>query len=371
MNHQCDVLVVGGGPAGCATAIALHQLGVQKILLVEASDYGSARIGESIPPNTVQLLAELGLGDSFTQQGHQGCAGSCSSWGADELGYNDFLVNPRGNGWHLDRLRFDQWLVEQVELRGIEVCRNQRFRRLLPVEPGEPFVVEFEDPRRKRQAVAARFLVDATGRTARLAQALGARPQVDDQLFCVAGYLDTTEKIELAEHTLLEAVEYGWWYAARLSDNRITVAVASDLAIIREQGLTHSDGWRAAMTRTRHVAAAAGSSCLVQGSLRTWLAPSMLLDPPSGAGWLGVGDAASSYDPISSQGIYKAIADGLAAAPAIVAWLQGEPTGLRDYRMALGARYLRYQNVRSYFYAVERRWADAPFWRHRRANSLV
>jgi flavin-dependent dehydrogenase len=93
----------------------------------------------------------------------------------------------------------------------------------------------------------------------------------------------------------------------------------------------------------------------------------MLLDPPAGTGWLAVGDAASAYDPISSQGIYKALADGLAAAPAIVAWLDGEPGGIVDYRNGVAERFLEYLSIRSYFYGAERRWEGAPFWQRRRS----
>lgn len=95
----------------------------------------------------------------------------------------------------------------------------------------------------------------------------------------------------------------------------------------------------------------------------------MLLDPPADDGWLAVGDAASAYDPISSQGIHKALTDGIAAAGAIASWLAGDPRGVADYRVGVGERFIEYLEMRNYFYETERRWSDGPFWRRRRVGS--
>jgi len=105
--HEYDVVVLGGGPAGCAAAIALRQHEVDRVLVVEAGHYEAERIGEGIPPDTRTLLQRLGVWNEFLKEGHDACLGSCSSWGTAELGFNDFLFNPLGNGWHLERKRFD------------------------------------------------------------------------------------------------------------------------------------------------------------------------------------------------------------------------------------------------------------------------
>lgn len=50
MKTIYDVVILGGGPAGCATALALKQNGISSILVVEAGIHENARVGESIPP---------------------------------------------------------------------------------------------------------------------------------------------------------------------------------------------------------------------------------------------------------------------------------------------------------------------------------
>jgi flavin-dependent dehydrogenase len=84
-----------------------------------------------------------------------------------------------------------------------------------------------------------------------------------------------------------------------------------------------------------------------------------------GPGWLAIGDAAMSFDPLASQGLFHALATGLAGARAVDAALDHDPQpGLAYGRMIAEVRR-RYLAHCRYFYAQERRWPDAPFWASR------
>ena len=86
------------------------------------------------------------------------------------------------------------------------------------------------------------------------------------------------------------------------------------------------------------------------------------LEPPCGDGWLAAGDAAASFDPLSSQGILTAVLMGQEAARCV------------DDPHAYSARYqaivAHYEAERQATYRLEQRWPTAPFWtrRHRRPN---
>jgi flavin-dependent dehydrogenase len=88
-------------------------------------------------------------------------------------------------------------------------------------------------------------------------------------------------------------------------------------------------------------------------------AGSARLDRAGGEGWLAIGDAAMSFDPISSHGLLTALSTGLAA---------GE-TSLEEYQAFVDTTWRGYARVREACYASEQRWADAPFWRRRRAET--
>ena len=99
--------------------------------------------------------------------------------------------------------------------------------------------------------------------------------------------------------------------------------------------------------------------------------PSFLLDRVCGARWLAVGDAASCFDPLSAQGIYKALADGIAAAHAIAAALATGSDLDASYQHAVQSRFTEYLANRNYFYGLERRWPDSPFWQRRHARTAL
>ena len=363
---QFNAVVLGAGPAGCATALFLAQNGISQILLVEPPRHQEFRVGESVPPDIRLALDELDLWDAFLAENHETCLGSCSSWGDDALGYNDFLFNPLGNGWHLDRVRFDSFLARKAMERGIEVWHGMRFdsSRRLP-HGGFRLRLAGEETR----MADARLVIDATGLRSCFARSMGARRDLLDQLLCVVGFFDLPDPARFSRLTMLEAVEYGWWYAAKLPQARLAVVVASDPQFIKQAALHRPDNLLAHLAATRHLAGAIEGGRLIEGTQATCTAPSFLLDAVAGDGWLAVGDAASAFDPISSQGIHKAFADGRLAGKAAAGYLRAGASELAGYQSSVTSRFARYRDGRRYFYEMEKRWPQSPFWLRRQSSA--
>jgi len=364
-----DVAIVGGGPAGCATALALRRRGVDRVLVADGGHADGARVGESVPPDIRVLLDRLGVWDAFVCEAHEPCLGSCSSWGEAALGYNDFLFNPHGAGWHLDRRRFDAFLAARAIASGAEIRSGTRFERVERTRRGfrlRPTAIGGHTS----DSTDADVVVDATGAGSRVARQLGAAAHAHDRLTCVTAFASLPASSRLTRLTLLEAVEYGWWYAARVPGNRVAIAVASDADIVKARLLHRSEGWQRALAGTKYVSAdVAGCSFDSAGALTVRIAPSYLLEPAAGPGWLAVGDAASAFDPISSQGIYKALADGLRAADTIASFLGGGRFAASSYHGAIAERFAEYRRTWHYFYGVEQRWRSSPFWSRRHARA--
>ncbi|MFL5801049.1 MAG: NAD(P)/FAD-dependent oxidoreductase, partial [Roseiflexaceae bacterium] len=100
---------------------------------------------------------------------------------------------------------------------------------------------------------------------------------------------------------------------------------------------------------------------------RLYAAHSQRLDTIAGVGWLAVGDAAATFDPLSSQGIFKALRSGILAAYAIGDYFNGVHAGLERYEAWIAREFEAYLDTRRDYYGRERRWADSPFWRRRHA----
>jgi flavin-dependent dehydrogenase len=343
-------------------------LAAGEIVLIEASRYQRARIGESIPPESRRLLGELGVLDAFLREGHEPNHGSASAWGSDALGYNDFVFHPDGHGWHLDRRRFDAWLLAELQARGVECKLGLRF--LDVIEHGAAKAsLALGDARGERERVSARVVVDATGTRSHYARRMGARPRELDRLVSVSAYFRLPADAAFPARTLLEAVEHGWWYSARLPGRRIAVALATSHALFKQHRFDRPRAWLQALVGTRHIIGPLAACEPEPGSLSVCTAPSFVLDRIAGDHWIAIGDAASAYDPISSQGIVKALGEGRSAGRRIVEFLGGHGDALAEHQHDVERRFDAYAQQRAYYYAQEQRWPDSPFWRERVAAS--
>jgi flavin-dependent dehydrogenase len=324
------------------------------------------RIGEAIPPASRAVLQRLGLLEAFLAQGHLPSAGSCASWGGPDLGYNDFLLDMQGKGWHLDRAAFDAMLSAAVAARGSTIVRGLRLRDAERREAGGGYVLSFEDEEGTGTHITADFLVDATGIASGAARRLGvARNQVDC-LAVLCAVFDLTEPDAVPSQALLEACDYGWWYAAKIPQRRLIVTLAVEPSEHRR--LAETGGFLLALHATQHVASWLHRGCAAPSgfALETALAPSAILSRVTGERWLAVGDAASAYDPIAAQGIVKALCDGEAAGNAIADFFDGDGDApLLAYQDGVFARFTDYLRLRKYLYSLERRWPRSLFWCNR------
>jgi hypothetical protein len=201
----------------------------RSVIVLERSRYEAVRIGETLPPDVCEPLVELGVWDAFLADGPVVTPGVASAWGQAELYDNDFLMNPYGPGWHIDRRRFDATLARCAEAAGVEVLRGTRL--IAQERPTEgPWQLDVaRDAGVER--LCARMLIDATGRSAALARRLGARRLIHDRLVGVVGFF--APHVSPPTHdrrTLVESIEDGWWYTARSAHRR-----ASGVAVSRRR----------------------------------------------------------------------------------------------------------------------------------------
>jgi flavin-dependent dehydrogenase len=307
------------------------------------------------------VLTKLHLLESFERQGHACCRGSCSAWGDTSLAYKDYIRTPYGFGWHLDRTRFDAWLSEQAAARGARVLRPARCLSIARRSGGG--IIAGLRCGSDERTIRAEWVVDATGPRAFVARALGARRRVLDRFPCVYGFYEI-RRGRRSERTLLEACELGWWYAADLPGGEQVVALACEHETVRRLGLRDPRVWAAQVAATVHVSARVRGAALVS-PLLVRPALSLHVGPVAGPGWLAVGDAAATFDPLCSHGITKALADGLNAAAVLAGSPAGTDEALTVYEGQIAERWGEYRVARDALYQLERRWPEALFWRRR------
>ncbi|MFJ7246757.1 NAD(P)/FAD-dependent oxidoreductase [Kitasatospora sp. NPDC098652] len=360
-----DVVVAGGGPAGAAAALTLARAG-RTVLLTDAGN-GPPRLGEALPSVAKVLLGDLGAGQRPVLAGHLTCYANLSAWGSTALRRTDFINDPNGPGWHLDRARFDRCLREAAGSAGAEVAERTTARPRSRSADGS-WAVALRGPSEQRM-VRCTWLVDASGRRRAVASVGRAAAHRMDGL--VATCLDLApDPTGRAGETcsLVESAQDGWWYTALLPTGRRLAAYFTDADLAPPAPRTRSDFARL-LRQTRHVAVRAGAHPLpTDATPRRAPAHSSHLDTPTGDGWIAVGDAAAAFDPISSQGILTALHTGMTGASALAAHLDGDDRALEAYRAQVAAILTAYRRNHHAVYSLEGRWSDRVFWQRRHTS---
>lgn len=359
---RADVVVVGGGPAGAATALAARGRGLE-VVLAEAGEYRGFRVGESVPPPVAGALAELGAPSLLRDSGALESFGADAAWGSAEVHHQDYLVGLRGTGWHLDRRRFDAGLAAIAAEAGASAATGARVAAVARAN-GE-WRVALAGRGGATGTVRATLVVDATGRRASIARSLGAKSHGYDGL--VAAVVRYRARRETPQRVLVESAHRGWWYAAPVPGGSVVVAFLSDADLVRGDALKKKANWERALARTRHVAPLVAGAELTLGPT-LWPAGSCLLDPGHGKGWLAVGDAGAGFDPLSSVGILESLRSGLLAGRALEAYLGGDSAALARVSAERRRDFESYLDERQAVYGREGRFRDGAFWRRRAAT---
>ncbi|MBW4506279.1 MAG: NAD(P)/FAD-dependent oxidoreductase [Scytonematopsis contorta HA4267-MV1] len=365
-NHSLpqltEVIILGGGPGGASTALTLGARGFPSIVL-EVASAAKTKIGEIISPSFTPLLRKMGLEKLINTSAHLPSYGNRFVWGNSEPADRLFINHSNGNGWHLNRTDFEQKLSQLVTDRGNKWFWNCQFLEAHYNNTEWQILLKYQG---KKQLIKANFLVDATGRVAKLAHYIGEKRKYYDQLTGLACYFSLEETGHISHFTNVEAVPDGWWYAAPLPDNRLVTVFMTDADLI-DKSMHKTEGYWQKLQETQLIKALFPTSSLLNSekSIRSQPAQTSSLVSPVGEGWLAVGDSAFAYDPISSYGIGSALGSGYYAGNAIADYLRGCKESLLAYRMVTERAFFQYLHMLRYQYLQEQRWTDSRFWNRR------
>ena len=378
--HRTSIYVIGDGPAGSATALSLAKrlssaTDTNKdfsIVQVSAATKAGHCVGETVPPAATEYLRELGLGDCLNDQDHVLCPGSISVWGSNEPGYNDFFYTPVGNGFHLNRKLFNQQLYSAAKAAGVTQLNDTKLTGVVAQQDG--LLLQLTDQLSKRtNAVLADFVVDATGIQASVARALNVARNQFDSVISAGAVFSLPVPSDKPAYTLVSATEHGWWYGTQLPNQQALISFCTDSQNLKELKLTRPENWYAQLRQDKwfyeQCVAQFGNEIMQPESVFLRAAPSAILSNVAGSRWLAVGDAAASYDSMTSAGITKALQQASMAGEAISNLLLNQDTkSYATYTENVFDAFNQYLRLHQQFYSSEQRFQSHGFWRRRRLH---
>ncbi|MCH4872784.1 NAD(P)/FAD-dependent oxidoreductase [Pseudomonas sp. TMW22091] len=338
--NQYDVIVVGAGPAGCATAIACAQHGMH-VALLERDSFPRHRPGETLHPAIEPLLGQLGILRELTELSGLRHHGHWVHWEGVPR-FVEFGGDAAGpwRGFQIERAAFDVRLMNRARALGVRI-----------IQPCASPTIIHDDNRVAGVALGqdrllAACVVDASGGHGWLRRQLPIQWQAfSPRLIARYGYYqDELERIY--DTPRLIAVSNGWQWIARLD--------------------THHLHWTTLSFDSNSMPLAGSPDALksltpvgpVRGADVSW----RLSEAPMGPGYILVGDAAAILDPASSHGVLKALMSGMQAAQAIAdcrAWPSGEHVVHQHFKTWLHNQFNADINALRQFYRVH---PYPPMW---------
>lgn len=376
-----DVAIAGGGPAGAAAAIVLARAGCRVLLADTGGTHRpgatSFKVGEGLPPSARHLLRELGALDRVLADGHRPSHGTLAFWGSDAPHANDFMFQLHGEGLQLDRRRFDDSLLELAQDAGADIVRDAKLSPVAQADGADIHRLTLRNNDAsalvENRIIESRWLIDASGRPATLARALGATRIQHDALLAFHMRLAADDDNDRDGRTWVEAVDNGWWYSVLLPSQERLVAFLCDADLVDRRPLLTRVGLWAALAQAPRLFAYCHAHCHVPSSQPRGAdaCSSHLHRAASDAGrWLAVGDAALAFDPLSSKGISNALYTGLRGAQAIIECGNGDAGALSRHADHLLDIHRAYREQLIAFYGMEQRWPASDFWKRRAADSV-
>ncbi len=365
-----DVAVVGGGPAGAAAAHLLATWGHSVVVLTKPEPHDPS-LAESLPPSCLKLFGAVGIAAAVEAAGFLRSRGNTVWWGSGPPRTESF---ERGAaGFQVLRRTFDRLMLAEAERAGAEIRRGVTVRAVTLPPTGDTdgcVHVRAEDERGAPVIVDARSALDCTGRAGVLGHRYRERVAAGGSTLALVGVWQRDDDWRLPDesHTLVETYADGWAWSVPTSTRRRYLTVMVDPRTTTwDPGGPLGGVYSAQVRKTTHFTRLTAGARL-EGAPWACDASQYGAREFGGTGFLLVGDAATSIDPLSSFGVKKALASAWLAAIVTHTRLrrpEREALALRLYDERERRVFASYRRQAATFFADVSHQNPHPFWSDR------
>ncbi len=321
-QRECDVLVIGGGPAGSTIGALLAQRGY-KALILEKEHHPRFHIGESLLPANLPLFEKLGVADGVKAIGIE-------KWGAEFVSpwhdcrsqtfrFGDAWDKSMPFSYQVRRSQLDEILIRNAARLGAEVIEGCKVKNVAFSADGGGAIVHAQHEDGRSEQWQARFVVDASGRDTVLGKQFDIKRR-NPRHNSSALYAHFTGAIRHAGqdegNITIFWFDHGWFWLIPLADGATSIgAVVWPYFLkrrtkpVREFFLDTIALCPALSERLAH--ATLSTDVEATGNF------AYACKRTNGPGYLLIGDAFSFIDPVFSSGVMLAMQGGFVGAEAV------------------------------------------------------
>lgn len=335
---KTDVVIIGGGPGGSASAMFLAREGIQAVI-VERERFPRYHIGESMTGEAGGVLRELGLGERMLQDNHPikhgvkvyGASGK-NAWFVPVMARDAERNLQEVFTWQVRRSSFDKMMLDEAVGRGATLIAGQATKPLLRDDSSVRGVqVRMADG--GVQDIEAEVVLDCSGQATFLANAGVTGPKYlgayDKQIAIFSqaeGFIrddGSSREDQKGNALIFYQKKYHWVWAIPLDDQVVSVGVVIPAAYFLEKKESKHDF----LIRELHELNPELTRRLPEVKLveELHVIPnySYQVKRFTGKGYICIGDAHRFIDPIFSFGLYVTMKEAQFAAPLVKAFLEG------------------------------------------------
>ena len=323
---SCDVLVVGGGPAGSTISALLAERG-WNVRVLEKDSHPRFHIGESLLPQSVPMLKRLGVLPEVEKIGiiKYGAQMVSHRYGRTQMFYfSKAFDESQPYAFEVKRSEFDTILAQNAIAKGAHFSEGVRARHV-DFRPGRPSLVHTEDREGCTATWEARFVVDASGRDTFLSAQLGGKHRSKKHgSVAIFGHFAGVSRLPGMDEGNITAgwLRDGWCWLIPFKDGTMSVGVVCHPDYIRSNKASLDqlllDTLRQSPPIAERMTQATPLTTTYAAAHFSYRRTTM-----SGEGYLMIGDAFAFIDPVFSSGVHLALNSGTMGAEVVDAYLRG------------------------------------------------